>query len=192
MFHHVSQFSAFILLIVPTLLSAQSPLIAPASAVQAPHTNRQFTALSRDSVATSVSFSATGGTISSDGVYTAGSVPGTFRVIARSGALADTSAVTVTAPLGTIQEPTTKQPITVPSKDRTDGPRPPEVRYESEQGGEVKFEYPDGTTITVSGKKKETWTFVASLIVLMLVLNAACRTQLFRLHSPAYRTSMMA
>ena len=49
----------------------------------------------------SVTYSATGGTISSAGLYVAGSDPGTYRVIAKSSAtLADTSSVTValTAP----------------------------------------------------------------------------------------------
>jgi hypothetical protein len=48
----------------------------------------------------SVAWSATGGTITAGGDYRAGSVPGTYRVIARhaGGTLADTSVVTVTGP----------------------------------------------------------------------------------------------
>jgi hypothetical protein len=48
----------------------------------------------------SVSWSATGGTITSDGLYSAGSAAGTFRVIAtqQGGTLADTSAVTLVPP----------------------------------------------------------------------------------------------
>jgi putative cofactor-binding repeat protein len=47
-----------------------------------------------------VSWSATGGQISSDGLYTAGNTAGTYRVIAmqQGGTLADTSAVSITAP----------------------------------------------------------------------------------------------
>lgn len=47
----------------------------------------------------SVVWSATGGTVSPSGEYTAGTVPGSYRVIARhqGGTLADTSTVTVTA-----------------------------------------------------------------------------------------------
>jgi hypothetical protein len=47
-----------------------------------------------------VSWSATGGTISTAGLYTAGGGAGTFRVIARQtgGTLADTASVTITAP----------------------------------------------------------------------------------------------
>ncbi len=46
-----------------------------------------------------VTYSATGGTITTGGLYTAGSTAGTFRVIAvqQGGTLADTSAVTLTA-----------------------------------------------------------------------------------------------
>jgi hypothetical protein len=53
-----------------------------------------------DSVAVDVTFSATGGTVSSSGLFTAGSTPGNFRVIASHAAsgLADTSTVAVTAP----------------------------------------------------------------------------------------------
>jgi hypothetical protein len=51
-----------------------------------------------DTVAPSVTFSATGGTVNSTGLYTAGTTAGTYRVIAKSGTLADTAAVTLTAP----------------------------------------------------------------------------------------------
>jgi hypothetical protein len=78
--------------------------LIPASATLAPGASRQFSAYGRnsvgDSVAVSVSFIATGGTITSEGRYTAGSSAGSFRVIASSSGLADTSTVTVTQPLG--------------------------------------------------------------------------------------------
>lgn len=50
-----------------------------------------------------VTYTATGGTITAAGMYTAGSTAGTFRVIAaeQGGTLADTSTVTVTASAGT-------------------------------------------------------------------------------------------
>ena len=62
----------------------------------------QFAAFGRlsngDSVATPVTFSATGGTISAAGLYTAGQSVGRFQVIAtdQSGTLADTSSVVIT------------------------------------------------------------------------------------------------
>jgi hypothetical protein len=51
--------------------------------------------------APTVTYSATGGTITSGGLYTAGTTTGTFRVIAtqQGGTLADTSTVTITAPV---------------------------------------------------------------------------------------------
>ena len=78
--------------------------LVPSTATLAPATTRQFKAYGRttagDSVAVSVVFVANGGTVSSEGLYTAGPTAGTFRVIASDGGLADTSVVTVTAPLG--------------------------------------------------------------------------------------------
>jgi uncharacterized protein YjdB len=63
---------------------------------------RQFTAYgirnTGDSVNVNVSFTATGGAISGNGMYTAGQTAGIYRVVAKQngGSLADTSAVTVT------------------------------------------------------------------------------------------------
>jgi hypothetical protein len=51
-----------------------------------------------DSVAVRVAFSATGGTIGSNGLYTAGPTSGSFKVIAVASGLADTAVVTLTAP----------------------------------------------------------------------------------------------
>src|SRR6185312_7432545 len=78
--------------------------LVPASANLAASTKRQFSAYGRttagDSIAVPVVFTATGGTVTSNGLFTAGTTAGTFRVIATSGAVADTSAVTVTVTLG--------------------------------------------------------------------------------------------
>jgi hypothetical protein len=78
--------------------------LMPASATLAPSATRQFAAYGRtgtgDSVSVPVTFSAAGGSISSSGLFTAGSAYGTFRVIAKSGTLADTSIVTISVPLG--------------------------------------------------------------------------------------------
>ena len=51
-----------------------------------------------------VTWSATGGTVSGSGLYTAGSAPGTYRIIAveQGGTKADTSAITVSAPAPTL------------------------------------------------------------------------------------------
>jgi len=84
--------------------SLASVTLLPASATLARGTTRQFTAYGRtatgDSIAVGVTFTATGGTITQSGLYTAGSTAGTYRVIASSDGLADTSSVTVTVPLG--------------------------------------------------------------------------------------------
>jgi hypothetical protein len=87
----------------PTIASVT---LLPGSATLAPSATRQFSAYGRttegDSVAVaSVVFAATGGTITEDGLYTAGTTAGTYRVTASStSGLADTSIVTVTQPLG--------------------------------------------------------------------------------------------
>jgi hypothetical protein len=88
---------------IPPPALAQVTLV-PASATLAPAASRQFTAYGRtvagDSVSVSVVFVATGGAVTEGGLYTAGSTPGTYRIIATSGTLADTSSLTIARPLG--------------------------------------------------------------------------------------------
>ena len=78
--------------------------LVPASATLAPSATRQFSAYGRttagDSIGVTVVFAATGGTVTNGGLYTAGGTAGTFRIIATSNGLADTSTITVTKPLG--------------------------------------------------------------------------------------------
>jgi len=87
----------------PAPVLGQITLI-PSSVTLAPSTTRQFKAYGRttdgDSVAVSVGFAATGGTVTQGGLFTAGSTAGTYRLIASNGSLADTSVVIVSAPLG--------------------------------------------------------------------------------------------
>jgi len=79
-------------------------ILTPATASVPTGGTQQFTVSGRMSdgstVTPAVTLTATGGTISGSGLYTAGSTGGTFRVIATQtgGTLADTSTVTVTAP----------------------------------------------------------------------------------------------
>ena len=79
-------------------------ILKPVSVTLAPGTKKQFatygTTTTGDSVPVSVVFNATGGTVTAAGLFTAGQTAGTYRVIATAGALADTSAITVTTPLG--------------------------------------------------------------------------------------------
>jgi hypothetical protein len=85
----------------PTLVAIE---VTPATAALAPNGTQQFTAIGRMSdngtQAVTVAWSATGGTISGAGLYTASATPGAFRVIAvlQGGTLADTSLVTITPP----------------------------------------------------------------------------------------------
>ena len=74
-------------------------VLRPATVVLATTATHQFAAFGRnsagDSVAVEVAFRATGGTITSTGLYTAGSSGGTYRVIAVASELADTAVVTL-------------------------------------------------------------------------------------------------
>src|SRR2546426_636688 len=77
-------------------------LVSPASVTLREGAAQQFSAFGRkntgDSVSVSVNYTATGGAITLNGLYTAGQAPGNFRVMAKQngGALADSSTVTVT------------------------------------------------------------------------------------------------
>ena len=77
--------------------------LLPASVTLASTATKQFAAFGRtttgDSVAVNVIFAATGGTVTPQGLYTAGTTAGSFKVIASVNGLADTSTVTVTTPL---------------------------------------------------------------------------------------------
>lgn len=80
---------------------AQVILVPPGATLSAGRT-QQFSAYGRlsegDSVGVGVTFSATGGTITSQGLYTAGGTPGTYEVVVQEagGTLSDTSGVTIT------------------------------------------------------------------------------------------------
>jgi parallel beta-helix repeat protein len=80
----------------PTL---QAVVLTPSSVSLDPGASQQFTAVGRLSDGSTesvpVSWTATGGSISPSGNYTAGQTPGTYRVIASSSGKADTAAVVV-------------------------------------------------------------------------------------------------
>jgi parallel beta-helix repeat protein len=82
----------------PTLARVE---LTPDTVTLTPGATRQFTAYGRtstgDSIAIPVSFGATGGTVTSGGLYTAGQTTGTYRMIARgtTTSLADTSTVKI-------------------------------------------------------------------------------------------------
>jgi hypothetical protein len=89
-----------------TVTATPSPIakvvLTPASATLASGATVQFAAYGRtqagDSVAATVSYTATGGTIATTGIYTAGTTPGTYRVIATAATHSDTSDVVISAP----------------------------------------------------------------------------------------------
>ncbi len=79
-------------------------ILRPGTLMIPTSSTHQFAAFGRntagDSVTIDVTFRATGGTISATGLYTAGPNEGTYKVIATSSDLADTSVVTLTQALG--------------------------------------------------------------------------------------------
>ena len=79
-----------------TLVSVE---LTPASAALPPGGSQQFAAAGHysdgSSQTLSVKWSATGGTVSREGLYTAGTAAGSFRLIASSGRLSDTAAVSI-------------------------------------------------------------------------------------------------
>ncbi len=89
--------------ITVTKTALSSVVLTPATATVAAGATQQFTAqgkLSDGSTgAVTVTYAATGGTVSTSGLYKAGTTAGTYRVIAvqQGGTKADTSAITVTA-----------------------------------------------------------------------------------------------
>ena len=84
----------------PTLSSLT---LSPASISLAPAAKQSFTVAAKwsdgSTTAPAVTYTASGGAITSAGVYTAGATAGTFRVVAQSGSKADSSVVTITAPV---------------------------------------------------------------------------------------------
>lgn len=88
----------------PGPVTLESVTVAPARVTLAPGASQPFSASANMSdggtLAANVAWSATGGSISSAGVYTAGSTPGDYRVVAtaQGSTLADTALVTIPAP----------------------------------------------------------------------------------------------
>jgi len=92
-------------------------VVTPNQMILGAGTTQQFAAYGRndagDSLGVTVTFSATGGTITADGLFTAGTVAGDFQVIATQsgGSLADTATVTITV----AGPPVLAQVVLVPS-----------------------------------------------------------------------------
>jgi hypothetical protein len=79
--------------------AATSVVLVPESVALAAGGRATFAAYGRtstgDSVSVNVTYAATGGTIATNGVYTAGTASGSYRVIASGNGVADTSEVTI-------------------------------------------------------------------------------------------------
>jgi hypothetical protein len=88
----------------PPTPTAARVVLRPASMVLAPTGTAQFAAFGRteagDSIAVDVTFSASGGTVNSTGLYTAGPAVGSYHVVATANDLADTSIVTLASTSG--------------------------------------------------------------------------------------------
>ena len=88
---------------VPSAVTLSQLTLTPATVTLAPGGTQQFVATGSwsdgSSVAPSVTYTATGGTVSAAGLYTAGSATGTFRLIGAhtGGTKADTSVVTISS-----------------------------------------------------------------------------------------------
>jgi hypothetical protein len=78
-------------------------VLSPRSVSLLSGATQRFTIFGRmsngDSVAVSGTYAATGGTVTSTGLYTAGLTGGSYRIIAISGGLADTSSISISAAL---------------------------------------------------------------------------------------------
>jgi hypothetical protein len=89
----------------PPAPSLAQVVLKPSSASLTAGQTKQFSAYgvmsNGDSVAVSASYSATGGTISSSGLFTAGTAAGTFRAIATAEGKADTASITISSPPAT-------------------------------------------------------------------------------------------
>mgnify|MGYP003042992615 CR=1 FL=1 len=87
----------------PTLIAIE---LMPATVSLQTGATQQFAVVGRLSngatQAVTPAYTATGGTISTAGLYTAGATAGSFRVIATASGFADTSTVTLTAPAPTL------------------------------------------------------------------------------------------
>jgi hypothetical protein len=86
----------------PPSVTLDRVVLRPASLSLLTGASTQFAAFGRttlgDSVAVEVAFSATGGSVTTTGLYTAGQTAGSFRVVAELDGFADTSLVTLSPP----------------------------------------------------------------------------------------------
>jgi hypothetical protein len=98
--------SAVVIATPPSSVTLTAVVLTPASVTLASGNAQQFSAVGRmsDGSTSSIplSWTATGGSVSASGAYVAGSTAGTYRIIAASGSLADTSLITISLPAPTL------------------------------------------------------------------------------------------
>jgi hypothetical protein len=91
----------------PDLPTVAQVVMSPSTVTLDPYQSRQFLAFGRtqtgDSIPVQVGWSATGGTVTPVGLYTAGPTAGAYHLIATvtTGSLADTAAITIAAATAT-------------------------------------------------------------------------------------------
>jgi hypothetical protein len=155
--------SMYTVLLLPTAELAPVALqLAPAGATLDPGQSVQFSASVIDPLgqpigAGTIQWTATGGTITAQGRYTAGAAPGGYRVIAQAPehGLADTAAVSITGPGGDLQVSTWgRAVIALDNATYTGNPFELEVDATFTHGG-------SGTTLTLPGyyAGNATWKF---------------------------------
>jgi hypothetical protein len=131
----------------------QTLTLTPGTATVNTGGTQQFTALGKMSDGSTVSitdatWTATGGTVSTSGLYTAGQIGGSFRVIAAKSGKSDTSGVTVTA------SPPTLQTVTLT-------PAAASIKTGATQQYSVSGKMTDGSTVSITDA---TWTATGGTI----------------------------
>ena len=125
-----------------------SIVLTPASVSLTAGSSQQFSVAGKRSdgttAAATAAFSATGGTITSGGAFTAGQTAGTFRITAvqSGGSLADTSSVTISVPTSS------PPPVTLQSLTLT--PATASIRIGATQQFSVSGKMSDGSTVSIT------------------------------------------
>jgi hypothetical protein len=123
--------------------AASRIILRPSSATLASRSSLQFAAFGRaedgDSIAVDVTFEATGGTVTETGLYTAGRTPGTYRVIASAGHLADTSVITLASTSGGGTPGPAPSPVPEPNPAPEPSPAPQPGPMPDPTSGGVPF-----------------------------------------------------
>lgn len=155
-------------------VSLTSVVVTPGLDTLAPSGSRTFTATGHYSDGSTgpvtVTWTATGGTITSGGVYTAGNTPGTFRVIGRNTAAnkADTSTVVIRATAPTLTAVVVNPPSATLSPGGT-------------QAFSVAGTFSDGS----SGPVSVTWTATGGTVNSSGLYTAGANSGIFRVIATA-------